>query len=94
MAAITRSSQVLTLTGTSAEFTNPMGVGHKYLLVSTTACWFKVGPTAGTAAAAADSVYLPSDTYVEIKAINATDAYVQAVQATSGGTANLILLEG
>ena len=94
MAAITRSTQVLSLTSTSDEFTDAMQVGLRYALISTTACWFKVGVTGGTAAAAANSVYLPADTFVELKAEGSTTGFVQAVRASADGTANLILLEG
>lgn len=95
MAAITRASQVATVSGTSVEITNPMLTGQKYALISTTACWFRVAAT-GTAAVAAtaNNVYLPAGVYVEIKAEDATIAYVSAIQASAGGTINLVLLEG
>lgn len=94
MAALTRSSQVATVSGTSVEFTNGMLEGQTYALISTTACWFRVAAT-GTAAVAAtaNNVYLPADTYVELKPDDATIAFVSAIQASAGGTANLILLE-
>jgi hypothetical protein len=95
MAALTRNTQVATISGSSVEVTNGMAVGQKYALISTTDCWFRVAAT-GTAAvaAAANNVYLPAGVYVEIKADSATVAFVSAIQASAGGTLNLILLEG
>jgi len=94
MAALTRSSQVATISGASVEVTSGMAVGQKYVLISTTDCWFRIAAT-GTAAVAdaANNVYLPAGVYVEIKAESATIAFVSAIQASAGGTLNLVLLE-
>ena len=60
MPAITRSSQVATVTSSSVEVTNGMVVGQKYALICTSNCWFRVAVTSTSAAkATADNVYLP-----------------------------------
>ena len=93
MAALTRNTQIATISGASVEFTNPMAPGQKYALISTTDCWFRIAATGTAAAAATNNVYLPKNVYVEIKAESASIAFVSAIQATAGGTANLVLLE-
>lgn len=94
MSALTRSSQVATVTGASVEVTAGMVVGHSYALISTTDCWFRIAVT-GTAAvaAAANNVYLPKNVYIEVKAESALEAFVSAIQASASGTINLVLLE-
>ena len=94
MSAITRQSQVATVSGTTAEFTTAMLEGVSYALICTTACWFRVGATATAAVAgAANNVYLPADTFIEIKSDDSTNGFVNVIQAAAGGTANLVVLE-
>jgi hypothetical protein len=92
MANLITSSQILTVAATSDEFTSKMVVGYNYRLISTTNCWFKISATGGTAAAAANNVYLAAGVPIEIKATDATDAFVQVIRATADGTANLARL--
>ncbi len=94
MAAITRSSQIVTVSGSNAKFTNAMVINQSYALISTTDCWFLIGATGATAAAAtANNVYLPAGVFVEIKCNDATNGFVHVIQASAGGSACLVLLE-
>ena len=94
MAAITRSSQVATVTGTSVEFASGMEYGMVYALICTTDCWFRVAATATAAVKeAAENVFLPAGVFVEIKAESDAIAFVSVIQASTTGVANLVLLE-
>lgn len=92
--AIMRNSQVLAVGIASAEFTSAMTTGQKYMLISTTNCWFRVATT-GTAAVAgtANNVYLPADTPMILGTDSAAAGFISAIRATADGTANLVILE-
>lgn len=71
-----------------------MAVNHTYALISTVACWFRIAATSTAAVVgAANNVYLPANTYVEIRAEDATQAFVSIIRVDTDGTANLVLME-
>lgn len=96
MGFVLRNTQVADVGATSEQFVSAMALGQKYVLVSTIDCWFRLAVTGIAAVAgAANNVYLPKNTYIEIKAEDSTEAFISVIRAGSSGlgTANLILLE-
>lgn len=88
-------SQVLTVSGSSAKFTNPMATGQQYRFTATTDCWVKVGATGDSAAAAtAGNHFVAKGQWLPLSGDKAAEQYVHAIQASAGGYATLSLIEG
>jgi hypothetical protein len=90
------TSQVATVSGTTAKFTNAMTVGNWYCLVSDTDIWWNVGATGGSAVAdTANNHFLQAGREKWLITDNATTrGFVHVIQSTAGGTAVLSLYEG
>lgn len=86
------TSQILSVTSTSAEFTSPMLVDQVYRLTATTDIWFRVVATGTTAGAAAGSHLLKAFDSVVLTPLDGTTKYVAAIRNSADGTANLSLL--
>jgi hypothetical protein len=76
-------SDVVTVSGTSAESEAITAYCHDVRLVSTTNCWITFGATGATASAADGSAYLPANV---VEYFHVTPGQVVAVvQDTAGG---------
>lgn len=85
-APITTTSDSVTVSGTSAQFTVAMVNGKKYIFISTTNCW--VAQAANPTAAAADgNMFWPAS--VPLIVDGGVGAKLAVIQASAGGTASL-----
>lgn len=77
--------QTLTVSASSAKFTNPMTVGVQYIFRTTIACYISVEATGG--AATTSDTYIPADGFEYVAAIDSTESYLHVIGAA--GTATL-----
>ena len=72
--SVTASSQQLTLT-----------IGVRYAVVSTTACWIKLGTNPTAVASQAESIYLPADTLMSVIGRDETSKLAVIRASADGG---------
>lgn len=92
-----RSSQVSTVTNSSAKFTNAMKPGFTYRFTATTDCWVKVTATGGSAAAdtADNHLYIKGQTLFLAcpDQSSTTNSFVHMIRDSADGDATLSLIE-
>lgn len=95
MPPVIRTSQVLTVSGSSAKFTNAMKLGEVHRFSADVDCWVLVGATGASAAAdtADNHLYLKGQT-LWLSPHDETNGFVHVIQESSGGSATLSLVEG
>lgn len=85
------SSTLVTVSGTSAEFTSTnMASGEIWEFVSSTLCYIKQGAAGVTASDASGSMLVPANTRVQI--CGSDGARLAVIQHTAGGSATLTKL--
>ena len=94
-----RSSQVVTISGTSAKFTNAMTPGVQFMFTANTDCWVTVALTGGAAvAAAADNILYLKGQQLPLTSPDdgstTTNSFVHVIQASAGGSGCLRAVEG
>jgi hypothetical protein len=93
-----RHTQALSVTTSSAKFTNPMQPGQQYMFTCDTNCWVKVAVTGGSAAATtADNIRYIAGMSLPLKSPDSgtttTNSYVHVI-GDAAGAASLCIVEG
>lgn len=89
-------AQFVSVSATTAKFTNAMVVGRLYRLHATTDLWFKLGATGVTAAAdTADNNLLVAGATVYLCTDDATNlGFVAVIRVSADGKATLTEVDG
>jgi hypothetical protein len=91
---IQKGGQVVSVSGTSAKFTNALQHGLVYVFTCNTDCWIKMAATGGAAAAdTANNMYVDKGVPIELENRDpgTTNSFLHVIQDSAAGNASLMV---
>ena len=91
MAATPKATQTLSISTSSAEFSDVLVSGINYVLTADADCFFRVSTTSDTATVS--DMPLWANQYLEVKGDDSGELYIQVITASGTGTAYLTQIQ-